>query len=492
MRSFVALSLVAVGEVLAEGEYLCLLEQPGYHIIEDTNCGLKLWKASKKGDRARTVDFKALYGNCDKPRYFDTLRGEIERVLDVRPREEYQQPVRYFTPQGRVVSDYGDYDTTFFLIEGGQWQWPPVRHEFRQTATVFDRKLNEPREVTLVTKALTPPIFFVSGLISGDEADELIVYAKPKFKQSDVIKMDNDLDGDTRKFYNAHDDAANLKYYSQNDALIMERHYGHYDRMLTLFWYLNDVEEGGETNFPIADGEPWPGSMASCNQGLKVKPERGAAVLWYNMDATGLVSRNALHGACKVLKGQKYAINAWVYNKPRGQERAKWDPKHPRMIALGRGDDKSVPDDGKRELAIHTDADVKIYWVDKKKPLGEQEAWIMDIDGVVPNEGDGTKQRSMNTHKSHSFAARLKLAGGEAGAVVGEYSVSNKHRTKGLRWDIITKGDLAAAPKKDAAGAEMEKHGDGATGEEEDAEGYDDEDAEEGSPSDDEEPDSDM
>lgn len=80
----------------------------------------------------------------------------------------------------------------------------------------------------------------------------------------------------------------------------MERHYGHYDRMLTLFWYLNDVEEGGETNFPIADGEPWPGSMASCNQGLKVKPERGAAVLWYNMDATGLVSRNALHGACKV------------------------------------------------------------------------------------------------------------------------------------------------------------------------------------------------
>ena len=39
------------------------------------------------------------------------------------------------------------------------------------------------------------------------------------------------------------------------------KHYGHFDRMITLFWYLNDVEEGGETNFPWADIDKAPSTM---------------------------------------------------------------------------------------------------------------------------------------------------------------------------------------------------------------------------------------
>jgi len=70
---------------------------------------------------------------------------------------------------------------------------------------------------------------------------------------------------------------------------------------MTLFVYLNDVDEGGETFFPDLD--------------IKVKPEKGTAILWPNVMSndpfTKLDSTN--HAALDVIKGKKYAINAWIH-----------------------------------------------------------------------------------------------------------------------------------------------------------------------------------
>ena len=44
--------------------------------------------------------------------------------------------------------------------------------------------------------------------------------------------------------------------------------------------YLNTVEEGGETNFPMADNDKPVRTMKKCEQGLMVKAVRGSAVLW--------------------------------------------------------------------------------------------------------------------------------------------------------------------------------------------------------------------
>ena len=44
--------------------------------------------------------------------------------------------------------------------------------------------------------------------------------------------------------------------------------------------YLNDVPVGGETNFPMADTPKAPRTMKKCEQGLMVKPQKGAAVMW--------------------------------------------------------------------------------------------------------------------------------------------------------------------------------------------------------------------
>ena len=71
--------------------------------------------------------------------------------------------------------------------------------------------------------------------------------------------------------------------------------------MLTAFLYLNDVEEGGGTNFPRLD--------------ITVLPKKGRLLLWPSVtDADPLkVDRRTFHQALPVEKGVKYAANAWLH-----------------------------------------------------------------------------------------------------------------------------------------------------------------------------------
>jgi prolyl 4-hydroxylase len=72
-------------------------------------------------------------------------------------------------------------------------------------------------------------------------------------------------------------------------------------RILTVFMYLNDVEEGGETRFPLLN--------------LTVKPKMGRVLLWpsvYN-DRPFEKDRLTNHEALTVTKGIKYAANAWFH-----------------------------------------------------------------------------------------------------------------------------------------------------------------------------------
>jgi prolyl 4-hydroxylase len=86
--------------------------------------------------------------------------------------------------------------------------------------------------------------------------------------------------------------------------------------MITVFWYLSDVEEGGETVFPRFGGAPQPSSMSNCDHGLKVKPVRGKVIIFYSLKADGSLDPLSLHGACPVKQGVKWAANKWVWNAP--------------------------------------------------------------------------------------------------------------------------------------------------------------------------------
>jgi len=92
--------------------------------------------------------------------------------------------------------------------------------------------------------------------------------------------------------------------------------------MATVLVYLSDVLAGGTTNFPLADvADPRPiKDNADCSRGLQIQPKRGAAVLFYNLQAEGQmqgrVDNLTWHGGCDVLAGEKWAANMWIYNKP--------------------------------------------------------------------------------------------------------------------------------------------------------------------------------
>ena len=72
-------------------------------------------------------------------------------------------------------------------------------------------------------------------------------------------------------------------------------------RMATFFVYLTilDDNEGGENEFPKLN--------------LRIKPSKGAAVFWWNMDPDGKLLRKTLHQGNPVLGDTiKYGLNIWI------------------------------------------------------------------------------------------------------------------------------------------------------------------------------------
>ena len=103
--------------------------------------------------------------------------------------------------------------------------------------------------------------------------------------------------------------------------------YGHKNRMVTVFWYLSDVTEGGHTAFPRAGapaGLAPPTTNKGCNPqdwsgpGLLVKPEKGKVIIFYSLYPNGEIDEHSLHGGCPVRNGIKWSANKWVWNKPSG------------------------------------------------------------------------------------------------------------------------------------------------------------------------------
>ncbi|XP_032232866.1 transmembrane prolyl 4-hydroxylase [Nematostella vectensis] len=104
-------------------------------------------------------------------------------------------------------------------------------------------------------------------------------------------------------------------------------------RYLTVLYYLNDVEDGGETAFPVADNVTLDRAYMEMTRGihdyfnmnencktsnLVIKPRRGLAVMWYNHmrdEATGWMGAMddySLHGGCEVFSGEKWIANSWI------------------------------------------------------------------------------------------------------------------------------------------------------------------------------------
>ena len=96
--------------------------------------------------------------------------------------------------------------------------------------------------------------------------------------------------------------------YEKGQKYVTHHDYGHEEvalacgpRILTFFLYLSDVEEGGETNFPLLN--------------ISVKPKRGRALLWPSVLDSDPESQDSrtMHEAKAVIHGRKFAANSWIH-----------------------------------------------------------------------------------------------------------------------------------------------------------------------------------
>ncbi|XP_074618146.1 transmembrane prolyl 4-hydroxylase-like isoform X1 [Acropora palmata] len=126
-------------------------------------------------------------------------------------------------------------------------------------------------------------------------------------------------------------------------------------RYITILYFLNDVEEGGQTAFPIANNETFnyeawtrqsnylSNLSAHCSKAnLKIAPKRGTAIMWYNhvIDASSgwLSSLDSMsyHGGCDVIKGHKWIVNNWINIIGNDWEDLRtWRDKYSRIIERG-------------------------------------------------------------------------------------------------------------------------------------------------------------
>ena len=124
--------------------------------------------------------------------------------------------------------------------------------------------------------------------------------------------------------YGAHRDFFDPNDYHRQPSMLRSVEYGARNRLATVFFYLNNVSQGGQTNFPRAgdsglarDVRPPVRDYFDCSKGLSVFPQEGKVIIFYSMLPNGEMDEMSLHGGCDVLEhDEKWSANFWLWNKP--------------------------------------------------------------------------------------------------------------------------------------------------------------------------------
>eukprot|EP01116_Phalansterium_solitarium_P021799 TRINITY_DN6940_c0_g1_i1.p1 TRINITY_DN6940_c0_g1~~TRINITY_DN6940_c0_g1_i1.p1 ORF type:complete len:408 (-),score=139.30 TRINITY_DN6940_c0_g1_i1:226-1362(-) len=255
-------------------------------------------------------------------------------------------------------------DESLFLVPlNERWIWPG--HYVGHKIPLHGVNSGRPGlQLQLETVSLRPRLFRIDNFLSDEECDALIALAQPKMFDSKVYEDDGQKQSDVRTSTQAwltrHDGdvvrriderVAQLTHLPLEENLDeqmqvvhydhMQHYHSHYDyfnpiyypnhpdiqagqqRLVTVFYYLNTPEEGGETVFPKGGptgySEKERMDFTDCKRGVIIKPTRGSAVLWYNLLADGhmegALDDMTLHGGCNVIRGEKWGANKWIRNK---------------------------------------------------------------------------------------------------------------------------------------------------------------------------------
>jgi len=98
-------------------------------------------------------------------------------------------------------------------------------------------------------------------------------------------------------FFKPHYDACEVGRMGDQYCEKMDKSNG--PRLVTVLVYLSDNFTGGETRFPYLK--------------RSVKPVKGKAVIFYNIDSNKQVIDESMHGGDPVTSGTKWVANKWIH-----------------------------------------------------------------------------------------------------------------------------------------------------------------------------------
>jgi prolyl 4-hydroxylase len=173
-----------------------------------------------------------------------------------------------------------------------------------------------------------PLIMRFERLLTDDECRQLIETAAPRLRESRLVNKVVSEVRTSRGMFFEEEESPFIRRIERRVSQLMNvpiehaeglqvLHYGpgqeykaHHDffapgspaarnnRISTLILYLNDVEEGGETVFPLL--------------GIAVKPKRGSALYFEYFYRDPALNDLTLHSSVPVVRGEKWVATQWM------------------------------------------------------------------------------------------------------------------------------------------------------------------------------------
>ncbi|GAB4818415.1 hypothetical protein N2152v2_005461 [Parachlorella kessleri] len=215
-------------------------------------------------------------------------------------------------------------------------------------------RLEAPRSARKVVLHEEARIFLYENLLSEEECDHIINLAAPHVQPSGVLnsatgrlELSQSRVSHGTWLRRGHDEVvADIEHRIAHESLFPAgnqepmqvllykgeengKYDGHYDaffdqqsmenggnRVATMLLFLSDVEEGGETvfpNLPAPAGDNGPEFSECARHSLAVKPRKGSALLFHNVQPSGELERRSFHTSCPVTKGVKWSAPKWIH-----------------------------------------------------------------------------------------------------------------------------------------------------------------------------------
>ncbi|KAK5577396.1 hypothetical protein RB653_002337 [Dictyostelium firmibasis] len=205
-----------------------------------------------------------------------------------------------------------------------------------QETEVIKETCKVDKPVKLIELSQEPRIYRIPGFLTDEECEFLIDTSKNKLRPCNEIssgvhrsgwglfmkegeedhQITKNVFNKMKSFVNISESCEVMQVIRYNQGEETSSHYDYFNplttngsmkiglygqRVCTILMYLCDVEEGGETSFPEV--------------GVKVKPIKGDAVLFYNCKPNGEVDPLSLHQGDPVLKGTKWVAIKLINQK---------------------------------------------------------------------------------------------------------------------------------------------------------------------------------